>query len=251
MLETAELVAERYAVSRARQDELALVSQRRAAAAQDAGRFDAEIVPIAVEQLVTDRATGEVFRVARTVTADEGVRADTTAEGLGGLRPVLAGGPFKSPTVTAGNASQLSDGAAACVIAEAQVARAFGLTTLGYYRGLAVTGCDPEEMGVGPIAAVTRLLDRHRLSVDDIGLWELNEAFASQAVHCRDVLGIDPERMNVNGGAIALGHPYGMTGARATGAALLEGQRRGVRHVVITMCIGGGMGAAGLFEVAH
>ena len=251
MLHTAEVVAERYHVSRERQDAMALTSHQRTAAAQAAGLFDDEIVPMTVRSLRTDKQTGEATVHEQTVAADEGVRPGTTAEGLAGLRPVLGPGEAsQKPTVTAGNSSQLSDGASANVIMDSEYAAALGIPALGYYRGISFTGCGPEEMGVGPVTAVPALLSRHGLEVDDIGVWELNEAFASQAVYCRDMLGIDPGRMNINGGAIAVGHPYGMTGSRAVGHALLEARRRGEQFAIVSMCVGGGMGAAGLFETA-
>jgi len=245
MLQTAETVAARYGISRAAQDTYAAESQRRTAAAQAAGRFDAEIVPFATVMKVTDKATGAVTERAVTLTRDEGNRPETTLDSLNGLNPVIPGG-----TVTAGNASQLSDGASACILMSGKLAQQRGLHPLGIYRGTAVAGCAPEEMGIGPVFAIPRLLKQAGLKLDDIGLWELNEAFAVQALYCRNHLGIDPDRYNVNGGGISVGHPYGMTGARLTGHALIEGKRRGARYVVVTMCVGGGMGAATLFEVA-
>jgi acetyl-CoA C-acetyltransferase len=245
MLDTAEVVAKRYNVSREAQDLYSLESQRRTAAAQESGKFDAEIIAVTAQKAITNKDTGAVTFEEVTLRKDEGNRADTTLEGLRKLKPVRENG-----SITAGNASQLSDGASACVIMERKVAEQRGATALGIYRGMAVAGCEPDEMGIGPVFAIPKLLERHGLKVDDIGLWELNEAFAVQVIYCRDRLHIPDERLNVNGGAVAIGHPYGMSGARMVGHALIEGKRRGVKYVVVTMCIGGGMGAAGLFEVA-
>jgi acetyl-CoA C-acetyltransferase len=246
MLETAEVVAERYKISRERQDEYSLECQRRTASALQGRRFSDEIAPISTKMTVVDKGTKQTSSRDITLSQDEGPRPDTTAEGLAKIKPV-----FEGKTITAGNASQLSDGASACVIMSDALAAQKGLKPLGVFRGFVAAGVEPDEMGVGPVVAVPRLLERHGLKIDDIDLWELNEAYAVQVIYCRDKLGIDPEKLNVNGGSISLGHPYGMTGARLAGHILIEGRRRGAKYGVVTMCIGGGMGAAGLFEVVQ
>ncbi len=244
MLDTAEVVSKRYGISREKQDEYSLESQRRTAAAQQGGRFKDEIAPMSTKMAVADKVTKEISFKDITISQDEGPRPDTTAEGLASLKPVRDGG-----VITAGNASQLSDGASAAVIMSDKMAAKKGLKPLGIFRGFAAAGCEPDEMGIGPVFAIPRLLKRHGLKVEDIDIWELNEAFAVQVIYCRDKLGIDPEKLNVNGGSVAVGHPYGMTGSRLAGHVLVEGRRRKAKYGVVTMCVGGGMGAAGLFEI--